>query len=116
MVLARQGNVIDRKLDRRERWRSIEEDGLAAVGDWINSGDFIVNRSVPKVPPSSKDTTPHWDAEAYKEVPVSWKGPPGEPCIVERVILTSNDEFHMIVKVDLPPSCSMLLPTCVVNS
>eukprot|EP00884_Botryococcus_braunii_P009393 jgi/Botrbrau1/18455/Bobra.0072s0038.1 len=93
------GNEIDRKLDKRERWRAIEDDGMAAVGDWINSGDFVINRAVPKIPLSSKDTTPKWDEETYKDVPVSWKGPPGEPCIVERVLLTSNDEFHLIVKV-----------------
>lgn len=101
-----QGVEVDRKKDRRERWRAMENDGLAAVGDWLHSGDLIVNRHVPKVPPANnrenKVINLMYHPALYREAPVSWKGPPGEPCVVERVIITQNHEFDRIVKVRAP--------------
>lgn len=106
-----QGVDVDRKKDRRERWRALENDGLAAVGDWINSGDYIVNRHMPKVPPDIrkdpkqeglKVVTLKYHPDRFREAPISWKGPPGEPCVVERIIITHNDEFIRIVKVRFP--------------
>ena len=36
---------------------------------------------------------------AYRAAPVMWKGHPGERCVVDRVMLTSNEEHALAVKV-----------------
>ena len=51
---------------------------------------------------STKDPLPHGmvslPPSAYKPAPVSWKGPPGESCIVDKVLLTNNDDGHTVIK------------------
>lgn len=39
------------------------------------------------------------DLQTYKRAPQSWKGPEGEQVIVDKVLVTNNDEGHMVVKV-----------------
>lgn len=51
---------------------------------------------------STKDPLPHGpvnpQSSAFKPAPVSWKGPPGESCIVDKVLITNNDDGHMVIK------------------
>jgi hypothetical protein len=36
---------------------------------------------------------------AYKPTPMTYKGPPGECAVVDKVLLTSNDEQQFLIKV-----------------
>ena len=37
--------------------------------------------------------------QTYKRAPQTWKGPEGEQIIVDKVLLTNNDEGHIVIKV-----------------
>ena len=38
-------------------------------------------------------------SQVYKRAPQTWKGPEGEQIIVDKVLLTNNDEGHIVIKV-----------------
>ena len=38
-------------------------------------------------------------AEAFKPTPLAWKGPQGQTCIVDKVLITRNDDANQVIKV-----------------
>lgn len=92
------------------RHKLLDEDGIAAPGEVASPGEILINKQVPM---STKDPMPHCmttlPPSAYKPAPVSWKGPPGESCIVDKVLLTNNDDGHIVIKASAPPQ--LLIPT-----
>jgi hypothetical protein len=74
---------------------------LAAVGDWINATDAIMSRQLPITVHKDVETR-QWVENQYRDASATWKGTQGEPCVVDRVLLTANDEYTMIVKVRMP--------------
>ena len=47
-------------------------------------------------------------AEAFKPSPLAWKGPQGQTCIVDRVLVTRNDDANQVIKVrDASCLCGM---------
>ncbi|CAM6092659.1 unnamed protein product [Calypogeia fissa] len=75
-----------------------DQDGIAAVGEMIRPGDIYVNKQSPI---NTRDDVPNPMAmkdSAYKPTPQTYKGPPGECAVVDRVLLTSNDENHFMIK------------------
>ena len=47
--------------------------------------------------------------QTYKRAPQTWKGPEGEQIIVDKVLLTNNDEGHIVIKVPRVPKAPALL-------
>ncbi|KAL3691016.1 hypothetical protein R1sor_004667 [Riccia sorocarpa] len=75
-----------------------DQDGIAAVGEMIRPGDIYVNKQSPI---NTRDDVPNPMAmkdSAYKPTPQTYKGPPGECAVVDKVLLTSNDENHFMIK------------------
>ena len=80
----------------RGRFRLLEQDGISAVGEVIQSDDVYINKSSPKVTRSMGDgghlgNKPLPDS-AYNATPQKYKGPVGETCVVDRVLITNNDD------------------------
>ena len=80
----------------RGRFRLLEQDGICAVGEGIQSDDVYINKSSPKVTRSMGDgghlgNKPLPDS-AYNATPQKYKGPVGETCVVDRVLITNNDD------------------------
>ncbi len=78
------------------RYKALDRDGIAAVGEVVASGDILINKQSPT---STKDVPTEHGAPTYKGMPVSWKAPPGETCIVDKVLMTQNDDAHRVIKV-----------------
>ena len=105
------------------RLRLLEADGIAAVGEVVRAGDVFLNKQVPSntrdfVPPSAvgamgvggagsgpaggaaaPPSASTSDGGGYRPAPASWRGPPGEAAVVDRVLLTRNDDAHLVIKV-----------------
>ncbi|MCO5550846.1 hypothetical protein L7F22_004339 [Adiantum nelumboides] len=74
-------------------------DGIAGVGEIIRPGDIYINKESPI---NTRDNMPNPMAipdSAYKPTPMTYKGPPGECAVVDKVLLTSNDEQQFVIKV-----------------
>ena len=92
------------------------------MGENITNGDIYINKQSPLVTRSSADSQPLGPNQtlpdsAYRPTPQSYKGPPGEACVVDRVLLTNNDDSFMTIKVCL--CCHLyvrhLLNSCAVH-
>ncbi|KAK9824521.1 hypothetical protein WJX72_011068 [[Myrmecia] bisecta] len=81
------------------RLKLLDRDGIAAVGESITPNDIYINKQSPL---NTRDAVPVPSSlpdAAYKNTPQSWKGPPGESAVVDKVLLTNNDEGQLVVKV-----------------
>ena len=78
------------------RYKALDRDGIAAVGEVVSSGEILINKQSPT---TTKDVPSEHGAPTYKPMPVSWKAPLGETCIVDKVLLTQNDDAHIVIKV-----------------
>lgn len=91
--------VLARQLKATGRHKLLDVDGIAAPGEIASPGEILINKLVPM---STKDPLPpnmtSLPLSNYKPAPVSWKGPPGESCIVDKVLLTQNDDGHNVIK------------------
>mmetsp|Transcript_6859 Transcript_6859/g.25298 ORF Transcript_6859/g.25298 Transcript_6859/m.25298 type:complete len:1170 (+) Transcript_6859:151-3660(+) len=79
----------------------LDRDGIAAVGERVHAGDILVNKQTPKNTrdPVSLSTDPQSLPDSmYRPTPHSYKGPSGENVVVDKVLLTSNDENQFIIK------------------
>lgn len=74
----------------------LDRDGIAAVGEQVSAGDILINKQSPT---STKDVPSEQGPPTYKQMPVSWKAPQGESCYVDKVLLTQNDDAHIVIKV-----------------
>ncbi|KAK9821215.1 hypothetical protein WJX81_000849 [Elliptochloris bilobata] len=92
-------------LDKRRRNREglLDTDGFCSPGEVASPNDILVNRQTPL---NTKDVVPgmgHGDAALkdgdYKPSPLAWKGPPGQNVVVDKVLLTNNEEGHTVIKV-----------------
>ena len=103
---------------RRNREGLLDADGVCAPGEVAAPNDILVNRQTPL---NTKDVVPgmgHGDAALgdadYKPTPLAWKGPPGQNVVVDKVLLTNNEEGHMVVKARPPPLLKVCeLPVCM---
>lgn len=88
----------------KQRLKILDRDGYASPGEIVSPGQILINKYSPM---STKDPLPHGQMSlpdsAYKPCPVSWKGPPGESCIVDKVLLTNNDDGNLVVKACTDP-------------
>eukprot|EP00877_Chromochloris_zofingiensis_P003786 jgi/Chrzof1/13408/Cz07g31260.t1 len=80
-----------------DRFRILDKDGLASPGEFIRPGDVYINMSRPT---NTRDPPASLRAEsAYRATPLSWKGPSGEQCVVDKVLVTTNEEQQAVFKV-----------------
>ena len=73
-------------------------DGIAAVGERISPGD---GTSIKQSPSNTRDPLPNPQAMPdafFRPTPQSYKGPQGESCVVDKVMLTMTDEGQFNVK------------------
>ena len=87
------------------RQKVLDRDGIAAVGERVMAGDILINKQSPT---STKDVPLEQGPPAYKQMPVSWKAPQGESCYVDKVLLTQNDDAHIVIKVTSLHACVRL--------
>ncbi len=78
------------------RHKLLDQHGIAAPGERVSSNDIIINKQSPV---STKEAPSEHGSPAMKGMPVSWKAPPGETCVVDKVLLTQNDDAHIVIKV-----------------
>ncbi|KAG2492788.1 hypothetical protein HYH03_008949 [Edaphochlamys debaryana] len=83
------------------RFRLLDRDGIACVGDYILPGDVYINMQRPS---NTRDPLPaaNMPDSFYRPSPMSWKSTPamaGERCVVDKVQITANDESHHSIKV-----------------
>ncbi|KAL4539453.1 hypothetical protein Ndes2437B_g02173 [Nannochloris sp. 'desiccata'] len=84
---------------RNAKFRVLDPDGIVAPGEILTQAECLVHKQMPlntRDPVANPGGLP--DA-AYRPAPVMWKGHPGEKCVVDKVLLTSNDENSCLVKV-----------------
>eukprot|EP00798_Chlamydomonas_sp_ICE-L_P009475 gene9475-32467_t len=82
------------------RFRLLDKDGIASVGDYISAGDVYMNIQRPT---NTRDPVPSQNMpdSFYRPSPMSWKHTPamaGEKCIVDKVLLSANDDSHYTIK------------------
>ena len=101
----------------------LDDDGLANVGQSIEDGDYFINKISPT---NTKDPVPMaanyvLPDHMYKPSPMSYKGAKGESSVVDKVMITQNDENEQIFKVRLAldylllqgiTSCRKVLQRC----
>jgi len=76
----------------------LDDDGIAAPGSKIMDGEMYINKQTPI---QVRDPVPdhmHNQDSFYKPTPQYYKGPKGETGVVDKVLLTSNEENHFLVK------------------
>ena len=78
------------------RHKLLDQHGIAAPGERVSSNDIIINKQSPL---STKEAPSEHGSPAVKGMPVSWKAPQGETCVVDKVLLTQNDDAHIVIKV-----------------
>ena len=82
----------------KKRLEKLDLDGIADVGSKIMNGDLYANKFAPT---NIRDPVPEEqlsNPDFFKAVPQYYKGPPGESGVIDKVLLTSNQECHFLVK------------------
>lgn len=91
----------DRKANMFKKFKSLDKDGMAHVGQQLDDGDIYINKHVPDPAsfPQGQVVLTQQDLESMEFKPEAqvYKGP--TPSYVDRVILTSNFEEKCLIKV-----------------
>ena len=93
-----QDRASDADADAQRQAQASRKDGIAAVGERISPGDVYVNKQSPG---NTRDPLPNPQAmpdSFYRPTAQSYKGPQGESCVVDKVMLTTSDEGQFNVK------------------
>ena len=77
-------------LAKNGRHRLLDGDGIA-VGERIRPGDVYVNKQSPSTP-ATRCLIRRRCRIRFRPTPQSYKGPQGEACVVDKVMLTMTDE------------------------
>lgn len=92
-------------MQKLAKHKLLDSDGLCAVGESIENGEIFINKVSPTntkdmLPMGAGNTLPD---NLYKPTPMSYKGAKGETSVVDKVLLTQNDEQEDIFKVTSCP-------------
>jgi len=80
---------------RYQRFRALDRDGIAKVGEKIESGHILVNKESPV---TLSDTGEGVTGEVmYKSSPITYKS--SAPAYVDKVVITSNEYDNFLVKI-----------------
>ena len=87
---------LKHKAKMRHRYDHLENDGLPGVGVVLPPGSFMVNKEMPV---NTTDPTSNVDLPdgGYKAAPLTFRAP--EPGVVDRVMLTSTERDHRLIKI-----------------
>ncbi|GAQ79190.1 DNA-directed RNA polymerase III subunit 2 [Klebsormidium nitens] len=86
-------------LGASQRYALLDADGIAAAGEMIRPGDVYVNKQSPKNTREMDVPNPaNLPDSFFKATPQTYKGPAGETAVVDKVLITSNDENQFVVK------------------
>ncbi|KAJ7536311.1 hypothetical protein O6H91_12G064000 [Diphasiastrum complanatum] len=85
-------------LNPLSRSQLLDQDGIAAVGERISDKDVYVNKESPKNVRENVLNPMAMPDSAYKPTPQRYKGALGESCVVDKVLLTTNDEQQFVIK------------------
>jgi DNA-directed RNA polymerase III subunit RPC2 len=66
-------------------------------GEELESGAIMVNKESPLSSTDINDAALSTQSTKYKHVPLSYKGP--VPSMVDKVVISSNESEHFLVKV-----------------
>ena len=77
----------------------IDPDGLARVGEFVNVNDVLVNKESPIKKPNTTRGVGLQAPQQFTPMPERWKGSKNADGYVDSVMLSSNHDEHMIVKV-----------------
>jgi len=80
------------------RYAALDADGIAKVGGRIGPGDVFVNKLSPINTREPVADVTQLGPHGYRASPQIYKGPPGENAVVDKVLLTSNEEANCIIK------------------
>ncbi|KAI8851805.1 hypothetical protein BC829DRAFT_427198 [Chytridium lagenaria] len=87
----------------KEKYEAIDSDGIAAVGERIKEGQTLINKQIPtETAPrvaNAEAGGPSIDPSAvpFKSAPTNYKYP-GPGSVVDKVILTTNEEDQNVIK------------------
>lgn len=90
--------AVSSAVRRSARFTALDDDGMAAPGMRVSSGHIFINKEVPLETTVSAMNAPKavGQGTTYKPEPLIFKGP--VPVVVDRVLVTSNDNYHVLVK------------------
>lgn len=79
---------------RFKKFQALDRDGICLPGEQLASPSIMVNKESPI---NSADLADGTSQTLYKPMPLSYKGP--APSFVDKVVITSNESDHFLVKV-----------------
>ncbi|KAK4253155.1 hypothetical protein QN277_010759 [Acacia crassicarpa] len=89
----------DRTADNAGRMQILDDDGLAAPGEIIRPNDIYINKQSPIDTKTLKGASAaNLPDSAYRPSIQTFKGPEGESCVVDRVVLCSDKNNNMCIK------------------
>ena len=83
----------DQQGPRFQSYSALDTDGICKPGEKVSPGDILVN----KQSPSNTSDFADMSEITYKPSPDRFKG--SAPCYVDKVVLSSNSDTHLIIKV-----------------
>ncbi|XP_074579327.1 DNA-directed RNA polymerase III subunit 2 [Curcuma longa] len=90
--------VKPRKDKENQRMQILDGDGIAAPGEIIRNNDIYVNKETPINTRERPSGPMVLKDEEYRKSPAVYKGPEGETCVVDRVILCSDASNKLCIK------------------
>jgi DNA-directed RNA polymerase III subunit RPC2 len=93
--------TTDRIVSPNTKYRKlgpIDLDGLANPGESILPGDIYVNRQVPCNTREPMNRFVELSNSSFRPAPMIWKGQHSDRCIIDKVILTTSETDHLIIK------------------
>eukprot|EP00823_Brevimastigomonas_motovehiculus_P002333 TRINITY_DN1442_c2_g1_i4.p1 TRINITY_DN1442_c2_g1~~TRINITY_DN1442_c2_g1_i4.p1 ORF type:complete len:943 (-),score=282.46 TRINITY_DN1442_c2_g1_i4:57-2885(-) len=87
--------IVDKKVSFRHQ--CLDLDGIVRVGERIESGQVLVNKQMPCNTLDTVQNPTHLPDDMYRPCPLTYKGP--IPAYAEKVLLTSNENDHFLLKV-----------------
>eukprot|EP00158_Paraphelidium_tribonemae_P008768 Partr_v1_DN28677_c2_g1_i2_m50475 putative dna-directed RNA polymerase len=97
------GPGVDAKGNISSKFSALDLDGIGAVGSPIQSGQIFINKQEPvdkrgSFGPSTEGSNSHASVE-YKPTPITFKSL--DPAVVDRVMLTMNNDNNLTIKVNI---------------
>jgi len=77
----------------------LDNDGLTHPGKKLNSGDILIDKQVPIYIREIVKFTSVFSNTFYRSMPTYWKSNITDCCIVDQVMLTTNESDNLVVKV-----------------
>eukprot|EP00039_Didymoeca_costata_P008121 m.108328 g.108328 ORF g.108328 m.108328 type:complete len:1159 (+) comp13958_c0_seq4:354-3830(+) len=90
---------VDEEGNPKPRYELLDNDGLARVGEYVRVNDILVNKETPVKTPNTPHGIEPLGEEQYQPMPDKWKGSKNADAYVDSVMLSSNHDEYLIVKV-----------------